>query len=186
MQPRKGITVVTLEHAIAAPFSTRQLADLGARVIKIERPGSGDFARGYDGGLGRAGERRRPDAGHRVHQRCRVARLADDLRLLHDAGFTGAMLPKAESAQNIDAVLAAAPRVAVLVLVESARGVANAQAVAAARREPPRLRHAGLRARPRSRHRRGFGRLGACSVLPDDRDAAVRVADAGGRCHAAD
>jgi crotonobetainyl-CoA:carnitine CoA-transferase CaiB-like acyl-CoA transferase len=48
MQPLKGITVVTLEHAIAAPFATRQLADLGARVIKIERPGSGDFARGYD------------------------------------------------------------------------------------------------------------------------------------------
>jgi itaconate CoA-transferase len=48
MQPLQGITVVTLEHAIAAPFATRQLADLGARVIKIERPGSGDFARGYD------------------------------------------------------------------------------------------------------------------------------------------
>ncbi|MDF2465134.1 MAG: CoA transferase [Ramlibacter sp.] len=48
MNPLKGITVVTLEHAIAAPFATRQLADLGARVIKIERPGSGDFARGYD------------------------------------------------------------------------------------------------------------------------------------------
>ncbi len=48
MQPLKGITVVTLEHAIAAPFATRQLADLGARIIKIERPGSGDFARGYD------------------------------------------------------------------------------------------------------------------------------------------
>jgi len=48
MQPLKGITVVTLEHAIAAPFATRQLADLGARVIKIERPGSGDFARAYD------------------------------------------------------------------------------------------------------------------------------------------
>ena len=44
----QGITVVALEHAIAAPFATRQLADLGARVIKIERPGVGDFARGYD------------------------------------------------------------------------------------------------------------------------------------------
>jgi crotonobetainyl-CoA:carnitine CoA-transferase CaiB-like acyl-CoA transferase len=48
MQPLKGLTVVTLEHAIAAPFATRQLADLGARVIKIERPGAGDFARAYD------------------------------------------------------------------------------------------------------------------------------------------
>jgi len=48
MQPLQGITVVALEHAIAAPFATRQLADLGARVIKIERPGVGDFARGYD------------------------------------------------------------------------------------------------------------------------------------------
>jgi len=48
MQPLKGITIVTLEHAIAAPFATRQLADLGARVIKVERPGVGDFARGYD------------------------------------------------------------------------------------------------------------------------------------------
>jgi itaconate CoA-transferase len=48
MQPLQGLTVVSLEHAIAAPFATRQLADLGARVIKIERPGSGDFARGYD------------------------------------------------------------------------------------------------------------------------------------------
>lgn len=48
MRPLEGITVVSLEHAIAAPYCTRQLADLGARVIKIERPGSGDFARGYD------------------------------------------------------------------------------------------------------------------------------------------
>lgn len=46
--PLSGITVVALEHAIAAPFCTRQLADLGARVIKVERPDGGDFARGYD------------------------------------------------------------------------------------------------------------------------------------------
>ncbi|RZT08232.1 CoA-transferase family III [Duganella sp. CF402] len=46
--PLAGITVVSLEHAIAAPFCTRQLADLGARIIKVERPGTGDFARGYD------------------------------------------------------------------------------------------------------------------------------------------
>jgi itaconate CoA-transferase len=46
--PLEGITVVSLEHAIAAPFATRQLADQGARVIKVERPGVGDFARGYD------------------------------------------------------------------------------------------------------------------------------------------
>jgi itaconate CoA-transferase len=48
MLPLEGITVVSLEQAVAAPFATRQLADLGARVIKVERPGVGDFARGYD------------------------------------------------------------------------------------------------------------------------------------------
>ncbi len=47
-RPLDGLRVVSLEHAIAAPFCTRQLADLGADVIKVERPGSGDFARGYD------------------------------------------------------------------------------------------------------------------------------------------
>ena len=47
-RPLAGVTVVTLEQAVAAPFATRQLADLGARVIKVERPGIGDFARGYD------------------------------------------------------------------------------------------------------------------------------------------
>ncbi|WP_326613329.1 CoA transferase [Streptomyces scopuliridis] len=48
MLPLDGITVISVEQAVAAPFATRQLADLGARVIKVERPGTGDFARGYD------------------------------------------------------------------------------------------------------------------------------------------
>ncbi|WP_290058416.1 CaiB/BaiF CoA transferase family protein [Amycolatopsis solani] len=48
MLPLEGTTVVALEQAVAAPFATRQLADLGARVIKVERPGAGDFSRGYD------------------------------------------------------------------------------------------------------------------------------------------
>lgn len=46
--PLSGVTVVSLEQAVAAPFATRQLADLGARVVKVERPGGGDFARRYD------------------------------------------------------------------------------------------------------------------------------------------
>ena len=46
--PLAGVTVVSLEQAVAAPYATRQLADLGARVIKVERPGGGDFARRYD------------------------------------------------------------------------------------------------------------------------------------------
>jgi itaconate CoA-transferase len=48
MQPLEGVTVVALEQAVAAPLATRHLADLGARVIKVERPGVGDFARSYD------------------------------------------------------------------------------------------------------------------------------------------
>src|SRR5437762_2880924 len=48
MLPLRGMTVVAIEQAVAAPFATRQLADLGARVIKIERPDGGDFARSYD------------------------------------------------------------------------------------------------------------------------------------------
>jgi itaconate CoA-transferase len=48
MLPLEGVTVVSLEQAVAAPFATRQLADLGARVIKVERPRTGDFARSYD------------------------------------------------------------------------------------------------------------------------------------------
>ena len=48
MLPLSGLTVISLEQAVAAPFCARQLAEQGARVIKIERPGDGDFARGYD------------------------------------------------------------------------------------------------------------------------------------------
>ncbi len=48
MLPLEGITVVSVEQAVAAPFATRQLADQGARVVKVERPETGDFARGYD------------------------------------------------------------------------------------------------------------------------------------------
>jgi itaconate CoA-transferase len=48
MLPLEGITIISIEQAVAAPFATRQLADLGARVVKIERPGVGDFARAYD------------------------------------------------------------------------------------------------------------------------------------------
>lgn len=48
MLPLEGITIISIEQAVAAPFATRQLADLGARVVKIERPDVGDFARAYD------------------------------------------------------------------------------------------------------------------------------------------
>ena len=48
VHPLEGITVVSLEQAVAGPLATRHLADLGARVIKVERPGIGDFARAYD------------------------------------------------------------------------------------------------------------------------------------------
>lgn len=48
LRPLDGVTVLSLEQAVSAPFATRQLADLGARVIKVERPGVGDFARNYD------------------------------------------------------------------------------------------------------------------------------------------
>lgn len=48
MRPMEGMRVIALEHAVAAPLCTRHLADMGAEVIKIERPGDGDFARAYD------------------------------------------------------------------------------------------------------------------------------------------
>ena len=56
MRPLDGITVVAIEQAVAVPFATRQLADLGARVIKVERPDGGDFARQYDSRVQRIGE----------------------------------------------------------------------------------------------------------------------------------
>ncbi|MFJ4376402.1 CaiB/BaiF CoA transferase family protein [Pseudomonas japonica] len=73
IRPLDGITVVSLEHAIAAPFCTRQLADQGARVIKVERPGVGDFARGYD-------ERVRGLASHFVWANRSKESLAMDLK----------------------------------------------------------------------------------------------------------
>jgi itaconate CoA-transferase len=73
LPPLDGVTVVSLEHAIAAPFCTRQLADLGARVIKIERPGVGDFARAYD-------ERVRGQASHFVWTNRSKESLALDLK----------------------------------------------------------------------------------------------------------
>ena len=79
-RPLDGITVVALEHAIAAPFCTRQLADLGARVIKVERPGVGDFARGYD-------ERVRGLASHFVWTNRSKESLTLDLK--HAAGAAG-------------------------------------------------------------------------------------------------
>ncbi len=51
-RPLDGVLVVALEQAVAAPFATRQLADLGAEVLKVERKGEGDFARGYDSAMG--------------------------------------------------------------------------------------------------------------------------------------
>jgi itaconate CoA-transferase len=72
-RPLDHITVVSLEHAIAAPFCTRQLADLGARVIKVERPGVGDFARAYD-------SRARGEASHFVWVNRSKESLALDLK----------------------------------------------------------------------------------------------------------
>ncbi|AHV91498.1 CaiB/BaiF CoA transferase family protein [Bordetella holmesii] len=87
-RPLDGITVVSLEHAIAAPFCTRQLADMGARVIKVERPGVGDFARRYD-------ERVRGQASHFIWTNRSKESLTLDLK-------------KAEAGQMMERLLAGA------------------------------------------------------------------------------
>ena len=88
-RPLDGITVVSLEHAIAAPFCTRQLADLGARVVKVERPGSGDFARGYD-------ERVRGLASHFVWTNRSKESLTLDLKQDEAEDILQALLGKAD------------------------------------------------------------------------------------------
>jgi len=82
MRPLDGIKVITLEHAIAAPFCTRQLADLGARVIKVERPRVGDFARPYD-------ERVRGLASHLENADVLVQNLAPGAAARLDLSFRG-------------------------------------------------------------------------------------------------
>ncbi|WP_300452318.1 CaiB/BaiF CoA-transferase family protein [Accumulibacter sp.] len=89
MRPLEGITVVALEHAIAAPFCTRQLADLGARVIKVERPGSGDFARAYD-------ERVRGLASHFVWTNRSKESLTLDVKHPAAAGILASLLERAD------------------------------------------------------------------------------------------
>ncbi|ABE42542.1 CaiB/BaiF CoA transferase family protein [Polaromonas sp. JS666] len=88
-RPLDGITVVSLEHAIAAPFCTRQLADLGARVIKIERPGVGDFARAYD-------QRVRGQASHFVWTNRSKESLTLDLKQPAALAVLKALLAKAD------------------------------------------------------------------------------------------
>ncbi len=88
-RPLDGITVVSLEHAIAAPFCTRQLADLGARVIKIERPGAGDFARAYD-------QRVRGQASHFVWTNRSKESLTLDLKQPEALAILKALLAKAD------------------------------------------------------------------------------------------
>src|SRR4051812_24953265 len=89
MRPLDGIKVVTLEHAIAAPFCTRQLADLGARVIKVERPGVGDFARAYD-------QRVRGEASHFVWTNRSKESLALDLKDAQALAVLKALLARAD------------------------------------------------------------------------------------------
>ncbi len=88
-RPLEGVTVVSLEHAIAAPFCTRQLADLGARVIKVERPRIGDFARAYDA-------RVRGQASHFVWTNRSKESLALDLKHDRTPEILGRLLARAD------------------------------------------------------------------------------------------
>ena len=88
-RPLDGITVVSLEHAIAAPFCTRQLADLGARVIKVERPGAGDFARAYD-------QRAKGQSSHFVWVNRSKESLALDLKDPQDLAVLKQLIAKAD------------------------------------------------------------------------------------------
>lgn len=87
--PLEGITVVSLEHAIAAPLCTRHLADLGARVIKVERPGTGDFARDYD-------ERARGLASHFVWVNRSKQSLALDLKSEKELAKVKALIARSD------------------------------------------------------------------------------------------
>ncbi|WEB38679.1 CoA transferase [Streptomyces yunnanensis] len=89
MLPLDGITVVALEQAVAAPFATRQLADVGARVIKVERPGTGDFARGYD-------ETVRGMSSHFVWLNRNKESLALDVKSPQDAAVLHRLLTRAD------------------------------------------------------------------------------------------
>jgi itaconate CoA-transferase len=89
MRPLEGITVLALEHVIAAPFCTRQLADLGARVIKVERPGGGDVARGYD-------ERVRGLASHFVWTNRSKESLTVDVKHPEGVEILGKLLARAD------------------------------------------------------------------------------------------
>ena len=88
-RPLDGITVVSLEHAIAAPFCTRQLADLGARVIKVERPRTGDFARAYD-------KRATGQSSHFVWTNRSKESLALDLKQPGDLAVLNALLARCD------------------------------------------------------------------------------------------
>jgi itaconate CoA-transferase len=89
MRPLEGVTVVSLEQAIAAPFCTRQLADLGARVIKVEREDGGDFARDYDG-------RVKGQSSHFVWCNRSKESIALDLKTPRGAEVLGRLVAKAD------------------------------------------------------------------------------------------